>query len=237
MHLQACTEWFVRLRPSLLKLSAALAHHSATAHHGLKRLELLPRQVQAALAPAPVLGRSIAQQAVSARMTAGQSVASQKQPKPVKGQQRQAVPVKALEPPRILRRSTASDEGENTMGSERPSRSSLKPSHPETQKSQPDWESHSSGSGEKASAQPGSAKEKLLQELMDTMWMTCSALAELAQPDDIAGLQPIAGSAFLRLSSATLRQVFFLVTYCHQRLLREALNLHLSAGHMMQGGR
>ena len=210
MQLQACTEWFVRLRPSLLKLSAGLAHHSAIAYNGLKHLELLPRQIEAALAPAAVPRPSTAQQAISAGITAGQNAASpnaatQKQPRSAKGQQRQAVPVKPPDPPRILRRSTASIEGESALGSVQPGMPARQPTQPEEQRS-PAGQVSRSPESEKARAPPLTAKEKLLQEVMDTLWMTCSALAELAQPDDIAGLHPIASSAFFKLSSATLRQ-------------------------------
>lgn len=204
MRLQACTEWFVRLRPSLLKLSAALAHHSATAQHGLKHLEMLPRQIKAALAPAPIPIPTTTQQAVSARSATGVSVATHEQPKPAKSQQRQAVPVRALEPPRILRRSMVSNVGESAPGIGQPCQSTLQPTHSEEQRSQPNTVSRSP-QHEEAHAQPLTAREKLLREILDTLWLVCSALAELGQPDDIAGMHATASSAVSKLSDVALR--------------------------------
>ncbi len=200
----------MRLRPSLLKLSAALAHHSATAYHGLKHLELLPRQIDAALAPAAFPSRTAKQQVVSHRNTAGQNAVSQKQPNLAKGQQRQAVPVK---PPRILRRSAASNGGESAPGSGQPTIPALQPSQLEGQLS-PAGQVSRSPENEQARAQTLTAKEKLLQEVMDTLWVTCSALAELAQPDLITGLHATASSAVSKLASASSRQVSL---YHHMR--------------------
>ena len=196
----------MRLRPSLLKLSAALAHHSATAYHGLKHLELVPRRIEAVLAPAPGPGPGLSQQPGDARGAAAPSVAGLKQQKPAKSQQRQAVPVKkAPEAPRILRRSTVSDEGGSATGSGQLNGLPLQPSHP-GQQSQGMQIASSPKSGDRAATRPLSAKEGLLQEILDTLWMVCSAFAELAQPDNIAGLHGIARTALSKLSRATLRQ-------------------------------
>ena len=201
----------MRLRPSLLKLSAAIGHHSTTAYHGLKHLELVPRRIEVVLAPAPAPSPSTKQQADNAGSAAGPSVAGQKQPKPAKSQQRQAVPVKrAPEPPRILRRSMVTDDVASASGSGQPNGLPLQPSDPRGQQVQATQTLGSPKSGNNAAAQPVSAKEVLLQEVMDTLWITSSALAELAQPDDIAGLQGIARTAFSRLSHATLRQALSL---------------------------
>ena len=113
--------------------------------------------------------------------------------------------MKAPEPPRILRRSLARNDGDSAPGSGQPGTPTLQPRQPEEQHS-PAGHASRISKNEENRAQPLTAKEKLLQEVMDTLWMTCSALAELAQPDLIAGLHGIASSAFLKLSSATLRQ-------------------------------
>ena len=201
----------MRLRPSLLKLSAALAHHSATAQHGLKHLEMLPRQIEAALAPAPVPRPVAKQQVVSDGSATGQSVASHKQPEPGKSQQRQAVPVRASEPPRILRRIMVSNERESAPGSGQPGQLSLQPTPSEEQRSQPSLVSRSPRH-EEACAHPLTAKEKLLREVLDTLWLVCSALADLGQPDGIAGLHATASNAVSKLSNAAVRQVSRLVS-------------------------
>lgn len=51
LWVQACTEWFARLRLSLLKLAAALGHHTATAHHGQRHLATLQKHIQASTCP------------------------------------------------------------------------------------------------------------------------------------------------------------------------------------------
>ena len=50
VRLQACIEWFVRLRPSLMKLAAALGQHTATAYHGQRHLATLQKHNQSLLA-------------------------------------------------------------------------------------------------------------------------------------------------------------------------------------------
>lgn len=209
--MQACTEWYVRLRPSLLKLSAALAHHTAAAHHGLKHLESLQRQIDAVLAPARHPVYSLIQQAPSATTIALENAGGQRQLKPVKRQQqRQAVPVKVPEPARILQHSTASDEPETAAdsraGSGQAGAAIQQPSDLQDHHSQAMRPSHSLRTGNKASAQHVSAKEKLLQDLTDTVWTTSSALAALGRPDDIAGLRALASSGSYRLSGESQRQ-------------------------------
>ena len=209
--MQACTEWFVRLRPSLLKLSAALAHHTAAAHHGLKHLESLQRQIDAVLAAIHRPDPSLIQQAPSATTIAVENAGGQRQSKPAKRQQqRQAVPVKAPEPVRILRQSTASDEPETALdslaGSGQPGAATQQPTVLHEQQSQAMQPSHSLRTGSKASAQHVSAREKLLQDLKDTLWTTSSALAALGRPDDIAGLRDLASCGSYRLSGESQRQ-------------------------------
>ena len=46
LSLQACIEWFVRLRPGLMKLAAALSQHAATAYHGQGHLATLQKHHQ-----------------------------------------------------------------------------------------------------------------------------------------------------------------------------------------------
>lgn len=48
--LQVCEDWFVRMRPLLLRTSAAAAMHHATIRHGLRRLADLKHQMQGLLA-------------------------------------------------------------------------------------------------------------------------------------------------------------------------------------------
>ena len=113
--------------------------------------------------------------------------------------------MKASAPPRILRRGTASEEGEQAPGSAQPNETHLQLLSTKEQQCQPDQGSRSPRIGSRASTEPVSANEKLLLEVMDTLWMVCSALAGLGQPDDIAGLHAITGSAFSKLSSPILR--------------------------------
>ncbi len=209
--MQACTEWYVRLRPSLLKLSAALAHHTAAAHHGLKHLESLQRQIDAVLAPTHPPDPSLIQQAPGATTIAVENASGQKQSKPAKRQQqRQAVPVKVPEPARILKHSTASDEPETAAdsraGSGQPGAAIQQPSDLQDHHSQAMQPSHSLRTGSKASAQHVSAREKLLQDLTDTLWTTSSALAALGRPDEIAGLRDLASSGSYRLSGESQRR-------------------------------
>ena len=102
-----------------------------------------------------------------------------------------------MEPARILRRSAASEEHGaallDTAGNGKAATRALKPlKDPQDAQPQASQQAQASGASAEAAAQHLSAEEKLLQELTDTLWMTCSALLALGRPDEIAGLHAFA---------------------------------------------